>query len=418
MLLYDVIVVGAGAAGLLAAGRAGELGARVLLVERNHTAGRKLLITGKGRCNLTNTSPVSEYFKKIHPNPRFLNHAFGVFFSNDIIKLLESQGLATVEERGRRVFPAGEKSAFVVDALNKWVLRNNAEFLYGVRVKRLIMVDGVLQGLEILDGDKLIPVKGKKIIIATGGKSYPATGSTGDGYLLAQQAGHSIEPLLPALVPLETDGQIAPMLQGLSLKNVKASLWVDGKLAGEEFGEMLFTHFGLSGPIILTLSRLAVNALNKKCRVEISIDLKPALSEKILDARLMRDLNEHGRKKIINLFKLWLPAAMIDVFLILTQISEETLGHQVTGTMRRAILRHMKDFRFIINKSRSFKEAIITAGGIKTTEVHSKTMESRLLNNLYFAGEVLDLDADTGGYNLQIAWSTGWLAGQSAANSI
>jgi predicted Rossmann fold flavoprotein len=418
MQSFDIIVVGAGAAGLMAAGRAGELGAKVLVLERNQVPGRKLLITGKGRCNITNTAPVNEYFQKIFPNPRFLKHAFGVFFTKDIIKLLESLNLSIVEERGGRVFPATEKSSDVVNALQNWAKGNGAKMIFDARAKKLNISQGVLQGVEVMVGDNLKTFGCKKLIIATGGKSYPATGSTGDGYFLAQQAGHSIEPLLQALVPLETEGGTAQRLQGLSLKNVKASLWVDGKVAGEEFGEMLFTHFGLSGPIILTLSRMAVAALKKNSRVEVSIDLKPALNEKTLDARLLRDLNEHGRKKVENLFRLWLPSAMAGVFPEIANIPAETEGHQVTATMRKSILRHLKNLRFAVSGCRSFKEAIITAGGVSTTEVHSKTMESKLLPNLYFAGEVLDLDADTGGYNLQIAWSTGWLAGQSAATAL
>jgi len=418
MRSYDIIVVGAGAAGLMAAGRAGELGAKVLVLERNQVPGRKLLITGKGRCNITNTAPVNEYFKRIFPNPRFLKHAFGVFFNEDIVRLLKSQGLSTIEERGGRVFPSTEKSVDVVNALQQWAMRFRTEMLFSVRVKKLNISQGVLQGVEVMVGDTLKTFRCKKVIIATGGKSYPATGSTGDGYLLAQQAGHSIEPLLQALVPLETMGGTAQRLQGLSLKNVKASLWVDGKVAGEEFGEMLFTHFGLSGPIILTLSRMAVAALMQNSRVEVSIDLKPALNDKILDARLLRDLNEHGRKKVENLFRLWLPSAMAGVFPEITSIPVETEGHQVTAIMRKTILRHLKDLRFAVSGCRSFKEAIITAGGVRTSEVHSKTMESKLLPSLYFAGEVLDLDADTGGYNLQIAWSTGWLAGQSGATAL
>jgi len=418
MQSYDIIVVGAGAAGLIAAGRAGELGAKVLVIEKNQAPGRKLLITGKGRCNITNTAPVNEYFKKIFPNPRFLKHAFGVFFTKDILRLLESQGVSAMEERGGRVFPVTEKSQDVVNALQNYARLNQAEMLFNTRVKKLHVFRGALQGVEVLVGNQLKSFGCKKVILTTGGRSYPATGSTGDGYALAQQAGHSIEPLLPALVPLETYGDTAQRLQGLSLKNVRASLLVNGQLAGEEFGEMLFTHYGLSGPIILTLSRLAVAAIRKNSRVEVSIDLKPALNEKILDARLLRDLNEHGRKKIENLFRLWLPSAMSAVFQEITNIPSGTEGHQVNASMRKAILRLKKDFRFVIRGSRSFKEAIITAGGVRTSEVHSKTMESKLLPNLYFAGELLDLDADTGGYNLQIAWSTGWLAGQSAAISL
>lgn len=417
MKLFDIIVIGAGAAGLLAAGRAAELGARVLLVERNDKPGRKLLITGKGRCNITNTAPPSEFMKKVFPNPRFLKHAFATFFSDDIIRLLNEQGLETIVERGDRVFPASQKSVDVVDTLVRWAKKNGVEFRFGQRVENLVILDGKAAGVCLRQGDKIIDFPCGKVIVATGGKSYPATGSTGDGYRLAEEGGHSIVSLQQSLVPLETAGDTARKMQGLSLKNVKASVWIDGKKSVDEFGEMLFTHFGLSGPIILTLSRNIVSALKMHQKVEVSVDLKPALDEGQLNKRLLRDLNEQGRKKMGNLLRLWLPAAMVPVFIELTGIDPETEGHQLPAALRRKTLLLMKDLRFKVTGCRSFKEAIITAGGVSTAEVDPKTLESKLTKNLYFAGEVLDLDADTGGYNLQIAWSTGWLAGQEAAKS-
>lgn len=412
---FDIIVIGAGAAGLLAACRAAGLGARVLLLERNEKPGRKLLITGKGRCNITNMAPRSEYMKKVFPNPRFLNHAFSTFFSDDIIKLLHEQGLETVVERGERVFPASQKSADVVEALVRLARKNKVEFRFGQRVENLIIDGGKLIGVRLRHNEKIIDIHCQKVIVATGGKSYQATGSTGDGYRLAQEAGHTITPLHQALVPLETAGDAAQKMQGLSLKNVKASVWIDGKKTADEFGEMLFTHFGLSGPIILTLSRNIVTALKENRKVEVSVDLKPALDEGKLDKRLLRDLNEQGSRKMSNIMRLWLPSAMIQVFTELTGIDPEMEAHQLPAALRRKAMLLMKDLRFKVTGCRSFKEAIITAGGVSTSEVDSKTMESKLTKNLYFAGEVLDLDADTGGYNLQIAWSTGWLAGQEAA---
>ena len=417
MKLFDIVVIGAGAAGLLAAGRAAALGARVLLLERNEKPGRKLLITGKGRCNITNVSQKSEFTKKVFPNPRFLNHAFAIFFSDDIIKLLNEQGLETVVERGERVFPASQKSSDVVDTLVRWVKKNGAEIRLGQRVEHLILDGGMVTGVRLRQNERVIDVPCGKVIVATGGKSYPATGSTGDGYRLAEEAGHSIVPMQQSLVPIETVGHIAQKMQGLSLKNVKASVWVDGKKSTDEFGEMLFTHFGLSGPIILTLSRSIVSALKQGRKVEVSVDLKPALDEGKLDKRLLRDLNEQGSKKMSNLIRLWLPSAMVPVFLELTGIDPETEAHQLPATLRHKAMLLLKDFRFKVSGCRSFKEAIITAGGVNTSEVEPKTMQSKLVKNLYFAGEVLDLDADTGGYNLQIAWSTGWLAGQEAAKT-
>jgi predicted Rossmann fold flavoprotein len=260
-------------------------------------------------------------------------------------------------------------------------------------------------------------INAPNIILATGGKSYPATGSSGEGFELAKKVGHSIENIRPALVPLETAGNLAQKLQGLNLKNVKAVVWADGKKTGEAFGEMIFTHFGLSGPIILTLSRIVVDELQKGSKVEITVDLKPALDEQKLDNRLIRDLNEHGKKKAGNIFRNWLPASMIPVFIGLLEIDTEKECHQVSSIERKKIRHLLKNLRFTITGHRSFKEAIITAGGIPTSEIHPKTMESKLVTGLYFAGEMIDLDAETGGYNLQIAYSTGWLAGNSCMRS-
>ncbi|HEY4789695.1 MAG TPA: aminoacetone oxidase family FAD-binding enzyme, partial [Bacteroidales bacterium] len=303
---YDVVVIGAGAAGLLAAGRAAELGGKVLLLEKMERAGRKLLITGKGRCNITNEASMSDFFKHIYPNGRFLKHAFSVFFTNDIIDLLRRFGVETNVERGGRFFPKSDRSADVVQALVKWALYHKVEIHYGAKAEKLIVNDGVIHGVEVSIEGLFKKVFAENVIICTGGCSYPATGSTGDGYKFAKEAGHSVEHAMPALVPIETAGNLAERLQGLSLKNVNAVVWINGKKQKEEFGEMLFTHFGLSGPIILTLSRFIVSELHKNSKVEVSIDLKPALDEQKLDTRLIRDLNDHGKKKIDNIFKEWL----------------------------------------------------------------------------------------------------------------
>jgi predicted Rossmann fold flavoprotein len=412
---YDVIVIGAGAAGLIAAGRAAELGLQVLLLEKMERAGRKLLITGKGRCNITNEANMSEFLKHIYPNNRFLKHAFSVFFTNDIVDLLKRFGVNTTIERGGRIFPDSDKSADVVLALLKYAERHNVTIQYHSKVEGFITEGAEIKGVVYSKEGKTNEVYASQVILSTGGCSYPATGSSGDGYKLAKSLGHNITTVLPALVPLETEGNLAERLQGLSLKNVNAMVWVNGKKQKEEFGEMLFTHFGLSGPIVLTLSRFVVDELRKNNNVEISIDLKPALDEQKLDTRLIRDLNEHGKKKVDNIFKEWLPSKMIPVFIDLCGIDASKECHQVNSKERRKILLLMKDLRFKVSGHRSFKEAIITAGGISTQEIDSKTMESKLVKNLYFAGEVIDLDADTGGYNLQIAWSTAWLASNSAA---
>ncbi len=406
---YDVIVVGAGPSGLLAASRAAELGGKVLILEKMRKAGRKLLVTGKGRCNITNDAPISNFITHVYPNGRFLKNAFSQFFSKDILELLQNQGVEATLERGGRYFPASNKSMDVLQALLNWVRKLKVEIRCGYRVEKLIVEDKVIVGLKA-NGQQFTA---KNVILATGGNSYPATGSNGEGYELARKVGHAIEKIRPALVPLESDSEAAKKLQGLNLKNVKAVVWVNDKKQGEDFGEMLFTHFGLSGPIILTLSRIVVDALRENDKVEITVDLKPALDEQKLDRRLLRDLNEHGKKKIANIFRLWLPSSMAPVFIDLLNIDPDKECHQVSSNERKQIRYLLKNMRFNITNHRSWKEAIITAGGIPTKEISSKTMESKLVSGLYFAGEMIDVDAETGGYNLQIAYSTGWLAGNS-----
>lgn len=410
---FDVIVVGAGAAGLIAAAKAGETGASVLLIDKMERAGRKLLITGKGRCNITNEAPISEFLKHIHPNARLLKFAFNTFFNKDVLALLGSEGLETVTERGGRIFPVSDKSADVVNALLKLVNRTNISISYKEKLEEILVDNNIVKGIIVNRNGEKETYTCKSVILCTGGASYPATGSDGDGYKIVKRLGHKVTPILPALVPIETEGPIAPELQGLSLKNVNAVIWIDGKKSTEEFGEMLFTHFGVSGPIILTLSRFIVREVNNKKKLELSIDLKPALDDMQLDARLLRDLNEHGKKQVENAFKLWLPSKLIPVFMRLTGLEGTKLCHQVSAVERKKIRLLMKDFRLKITGYRGFNEAIITSGGIDTSEIDFKTMESKLIKSLYFAGEIIDLDADTGGYNLQIAWSTGYLAGMN-----
>ena len=419
MAAYQVIVVGGGAAGLMAAGQAAELGARTLLLEKMNRPGRKLRITGKGRCNLTNVAPVSESITHFGPGGRFLRQAFSRFFNSELVAFFEELGVPTVTERGGRVFPASGQAQDVVETLVRWVGERGVALRTQSPVERLLVEGERVVGVQVSRNQVFQKKPGffraDAVIVATGGASYPATGSTGDGYRLAEAVGHTIVPIRPALVPLETAGDVAPRLQGLSLRNVTVRVWVNGKKRAELFGEMLFTHFGLSGPIILSLSRQVVDAQRLGQRVILSIDLKPALDERRLDARLLRDLDAHGKQQFRTLLRGLLPRRLIPVCIDLTGIPPDRVGHQITAQERKRLRTWLKDFRLEVTGYRPFTEAIITAGGVDTREVDPRTMASRLVEGLHFAGEVLDVDADTGGYNLQAAFSTGWVAGRSAA---
>ena len=411
----------------MAAGQAAALGAETLVLEKMNRPGRKLRITGKGRCNLTNLAPVEEAIAHFGTSGRFLRQAFSRFYTQDLISFFAALGVLTVSERGGRVFPASGQAQEVLDALVRWVRTGGATIRTRSPVKRLFVENGRVVGVQVMR----LPAKGNEtilekqpvgrvyhadaVIVATGGASYPQTGSTGDGYGLAAAAGHTIVPIRPALVPLETAGDIAARLQALSLRNVTVRLLVEGKKRAEVFGDMLFTDFGLSGPIILSLSRRVVDALRLGQEVALAIDLKPALDEVKLEARLLRDLSSRGKQRLRNLLKGLLPRKMIPLCLDLTGIPPDKPGHQLTALERRRLRQWLKDFRLEVTGYRSLAEAIITAGGVDTREVEPRTMGSRLVKGLYFAGEVLDVDAETGGYNLQAAFSTGWLAGRWAA---
>ncbi|MDA3867306.1 MAG: NAD(P)/FAD-dependent oxidoreductase [Salinivirgaceae bacterium] len=406
---FNVIVIGAGAAGLIAAGRAAEKGAKVLLLEKMRKEGKKLLITGKGRCNITNSLPISDFVKEVLPDGRFLRNAFNRFYTDDIIQLLEKQGMKTILERGGRYFPKSQKAKDVLDILRQWVVEQGVEVRCDQKVDRIIRESGKVSGVQCQEKK----YKAKSIIIATGGMSYPATGSTGDGYALARLLGHTIEPLRPSLVALETDSLIAGHLKELTLKNVNAMAFVDGKKAFEEFGEMTFDKKILSGPIIITLSRFLVEHIQKDHKVEIVVDLKPALDDKKLDRRLLRDLEANSNKRLKTVFATWLPALLVPVLMKRIGLDGEKECHQVSAAERKEIRKTFKNLHFPVIGHRSWEEAIVTAGGVSVKEVDPQTMESKLAKGLYFAGEVLNLDGPTGGYNLQIAWSTGWVAGDS-----
>lgn len=412
---FDVIVIGGGAAGIMAAGQAALQGKSVLLLEKMERLGCKLRITGKGRCNLTNDTTIEDFLHHFGKGGNFLKPAFYSFFVKELREFLDQIGVATVVERGKRVFPECASAPAVADALIRWLRKTGSQIRTHHHVTKLEIQNTKVRGVQVTtpQGGKFYNCK--SLILGTGGMSYPLTGSTGDGYRLAQEVGHTIVPIRPALVPLVTTRNTAQRLQGLSLKNVKASILVDGKKQVEEFGEMLFTHFGLSGPIILTLSGKVVTALEQKAKVEIALDLKPALDYQKLDARLLREFQQHSKQQYHTLLKSLLPAKLFPVCIDETQIPKDKLASNITTTERQRLRNWLKDFRFRIAGVRPIEEAIITAGGIDLKEVNPKTMESRLIKSLFFAGEVLDINADTGGYNLQAAFSTGWLAGIAAS---
>lgn len=405
-----IIVVGGGAAGLMAAGQAARAGADVLVIEKMARPGRKLGISGKGRCNLTNIADLPEFIGHFGRTGKFLHHAFSRFFSGELIDFFESLGVPLATERGGRVFPAGAKAPDVVRALLQWVKAQGVQIRHSTPVDELMLAAGRVTG--VVAQGRQDPCDA--VILATGGASYPGTGSTGDGYRLAAAVGHSVVPIRPALVPLETAEATATMT-GLTLRNVGVRLLVGGKKRRELFGEMCFTESGVGGPLILTLSGEVVDALRRGDAVHVSIDLKPALDDNKLDARLRRDFAERGREALPSLLRGLLPPQMVPVCLAAAAIAPEAVGNQVTAAERARLRRWLKDFRLTVTGHRPLAEAIVTAGGVDTREVDPKTMQSRLAPGLYFAGEILDMQADTGGYNLQAAFSTGWLAGTSAA---
>ena len=410
-----VIVVGGGPAGLMAAGQASLSGAQVFLIEKMERPGRKLAITGKGRCNLTNDTELSEFLTHFGRNSRFLRGAFHRFFVPELLEFFKQLGIPTVTERGGRIFPVRNDANEIVTALVNWANATGVIIRPNTRVNQLVLTENRISGVIVRNPNSTTEkINADAVIIATGGASYPGTGSTGDGYRLAKSAGHSITPIRPALVPLVTVGNLAARLQGLSLKNVGIKVFADSRKIADEFGEMLFTHFGLSGPVILTISKLVVDALNAKQKVRISIDLKPALDDQKLDLRLQRDFAQHGKMQFKTVLKELLPQKLIPVCLDLIKIPPEKTCNQITTAERRRLRLWLKNFNFDISGHRGFGEAIITAGGVALNEVDSQTLQSKIVQGLYFAGEILDLDADTGGYNLQAAFSTGWLAGQSA----
>ncbi len=411
-----VLIIGGGPAGIIAGIRSAEEGNNVILLEKNDNLGKKLLITGKGRCNITSSLDISEFINNIPGNGRFLYSAFDNFNNNDIIELLKEEGLDVKEERGNRIFPMTDNARDVLNALLRRMKKLKIEIKLKSKVNKIIVEENKAVGIIYNDKEKLYA---DKIILATGGKSYPTTGSTGDGYTIAKELGHTINEIKPSLVPLEIyQKNECKQMQGLSLRNVGINI-IDlekNKLIYEDFGEMLFAHFGVSGPVIISSSAHLVRYKNieellKNRRIILSIDLKSALTKEKLDDRILRDFNELKNRQVKNSLDKLLPQKMIPVVLDRLKIDKNKQVNQINKEERLKIIEILKNFKLEISGFRPIEEAIITAGGISIKEINPKTMESKIVQNLYFAGEIIDVDAYTGGFNLQIAYSTGYTAG-------
>lgn len=409
-----VLIVGGGAAGMMAAVHASDNGAEVTLVERNAFCGKKLRITGKGRCNVTNDCNLQEFLQHVPSNPRFLYSALHYLSTEDVRAFFESEGVPLKVERGRRVFPVSDRAEDIVRCLTEALRRRRVSVVQG-RVSEVAVEDGAVKGCFLQDSDTLL--EADRVILCTGGVSYPQTGSDGDGHRLAKVAGHTVTPLLPSLVPLVSKSKICPALQGLSLKNVSLSVIENAseKVVYEDFGEMMFTHFGMTGPMILSASAHLEGLCEGRYRAQIN--LKPALDEKTLDGRILSDFTKYQNKDFLNALGDLLPQKMIPVIVELSGISPHKKVNSVTKEERKTLCRLIRELTVSIDGFRPIREAIVTKGGVSVKDVNPKTMESKKISGLYFAGELLDVDAYTGGYNLQIAFSTGALAGASAARS-
>lgn len=408
---FDVVVIGGGPAGMIAAGRAGELGAKVALLEKNDSLGRKLLITGKGRCNITQAEfNDRELIKTLGKSGKFLFSSLAAFGPAEVIDFFERRGLKTKTERGGRVFPVSNRARDVLAVLEKYLKENKVKIFYNVEIKGLEQEKGKITEINFNGGK----ITAQNYILCTGGKAYPITGSTGEGYLWLKQMGHTISNPMPALVPLQTQETWPKVAQGLSLKNVGVSLWQKGKKQTERFGEMLFTHWGVSGPIILDLSQEAGELL-KKGQVELVIDLKPALNAEKLDERLKRDCQLFSNKNFRNYLPELLPQKLINPIIELSRIAQERKINSLRKEERKALAKLLKNLKLTITQLLGFNHAIVTSGGVALKEIDSKTLRSKIVSNLFLAGEIIDLDGPTGGYNLQICWSTGYAAGTYAA---
>lgn len=408
--MAKVIIIGGGAAGMIAAYSAALTSKQVILLEKNEKLGKKIFITGKGRCNLTNASDMNTVMENVVSNKRFLFSAFKNFTNEDIMNLVENNGTKLKIERGNRVFPVSDHSSDIIKSLENAIRDLHVDIRLNTKVDELIIENDRCIGVTIGKNK----IMADAVIVATGGMSYQATGSDGDGYRFAKEAGLSVSKLYPSLVPFNIEGERIKALQGLSLKNIHAYIYNDKKLVYDEFGEMLFTHFGVSGPVIISASAVIGNKNIKGYR--LSIDLKPALDEEKLDERILRDFTEQKNKALKNSLNKLFPAKLIDEVIFQSKLDPDKKVNLLTKEERHSLVHATKNLEYVISSTRGFNEAIITKGGVEVSQINPKTMESKKIKGLFFAGEVLDLDAFTGGYNLQIAWSTGFAAGEGAGN--
>ncbi|ADY55982.1 HI0933 family protein [Syntrophobotulus glycolicus DSM 8271] len=412
----ELIVIGGGAAGIMAAGRAASEGTEVILCEKMSRLGSKIAISGKGRCNITNAGDIRSFIENFPGNGKFLFASFKEFDNEALRNFFAEFGVETKVERGGRVFPVSDQAEAVVHALGKYAEQSGVKVRLRTKVAKILIENNTVVGVEVEEssgGKKKIPAGA--VIVSTGGASFPGTGSTGDGYKIAAEAGHHLIEPLPSLVPMRVLEDWPKELQGLALKNVAVSLWAGDKKKAEEFGEMLFTHFGVSGPIILTLSRFAVKELQAGKRISLRLNMKPALREEQLDLRLQRDFAKFSNKQLKNALNDLLPKSMIPVLIRLSQIDQDKQVHHISRSERMRLVKLLQDLRMTVTGTLGMGAAIVTSGGVDVKEINPATMESKLVKGLFWAGEVIDIDGITGGYNLQAAFSTGFKAGKSAA---
>ncbi len=419
---YDVVIVGAGPAGIMGALQCKEKNMNVLIVEQKSKPAMKLRISGKGRCNITNSAEKDEFMSKFGKNGKFLRQAFNQFFNTELLEFFNKRGVKFLLERGGRYFPESGDSDIIVDTLLNGIVNSRIEIVTGIKVNKISITDSdrFIISLNKIKSKNPIEfnIESEKVLLATGGKSYPATGSDGSGYKLAENLGHRIERILPALVPLKVKGDFAELFNGIVIKNCNVSVWKNGKKKEEKFGEIEFKNSHISGPVILSLSGKMVEMLNQGHSVSLLIDLKPALGYEQLEKRIIREIQSKNNRTLGDVLNSLLPKKMVNPFSETAKIDLDTRTDQIKSGVRRRVRNLLKEFRLEIKGSATFKRAIITSGGITLNEIDPNTMESKLINGLYFAGEIIDVDAVTGGYNLQAAFSTGWVAGKNIKKSL